>query len=142
MEYYNCSCGGKLTCVVEVIISIIIGIVVGVLFANSIITTLAGFIIISLIVSAIGLAILIGSLAVANLLGECNSYKKCICKIGTCLLFASLGGLIVGTIAVILNLAVVGIASILAVGFTAFFFVWVILSIFSLALCLIKETCR
>ena len=72
MEYYNCSYGGKLACIIEVIISIIIGVIVGVLFANSIITALSGFIGIALIVSAIGLAVLIGSLFAGNLLDDCK----------------------------------------------------------------------
>ena len=150
MEGYNCSYGCKGTCIIEVIISswmeeVIwkkIGVIVGVLFANSVITAVTGFIVIALIIFAITLFILLASLFTANLLDECNPFRKCICKIGTCLLVSSLGGLIAGTIAVILNLTVVAIASILAVAFTAFFFIWAILSILSLVLCLIKETCR
>ena len=142
MECYNCSYGGRGICIIEVIISIIVGVVVGILFANGVITALTGFIGVALVISVIGIAILIGSLFASNLLDECNSFRKCICKVGTCLLVASLGGLIAGAIAVILDITAVAIASILAVGFTAFFFIWIILSIFSLILCLIKETCR
>ena len=142
MECYNCSDNGKGICIIEVIISIIAGVLVGVLFSNSVITALTGFVAVALIVSAIGLAILLGSLAISSVSGACNEFKKCICKNGTCLLVASLGGLIAGTVAVILNIAVVSIATTLAIAFTTFFFVWVILSIFSLILCLIKETCR
>ena len=142
MEGYNCSSNCKGTCIIEVILSIIAGVVTGVLFSNGTLTALSGYIGVALIVSAIGLAILLASLFAANLLNNCNSFKKCICKIATCLLIAGLGGILAGAIAVILNLAVVGIATILAVAFTTFFFVWTLLSILSLMWCLIKETCK
>ena len=142
MEGYNCSYGCKGSCIIELVLSIIAGVVVGILFANEIITASIGFVIVSLIIAALGLATLLGSLFSANLLNNCNSFKKCICKNATCLLVAGIGGLIAGTIALFVDLATAAIASILVVAFITFFFIWTILSIFSLILCLIKETCK
>ena len=141
MEGYKCSCECKGTCVVEVIISIIVGIVAGILFSSEIITTVTGLIIIALITSAVGLAVLLGSIFAANLLENCV-FKKCICKKAICLLVSILGTLILGTVALLVTLTASAIASILIVALTVFFFIWTVLSIFTLLFCLIKETCN
>lgn len=140
----NCNIGKQCTagCVLEVIISIIIGVVVGILFANGLIPVTLNFIKIALVVSAIAMAMLGGSLFAANIIqDEKNAFKKCICKVNICLLVSALGTLIAATIAATAGLTTSFIVSILAVAFTAFFFSWVILSIGSLILCLIRKTC-
>lgn len=141
MEEYNCQEKCKGYCVIEVIISIIIGIVVGVLFANGFIPITLNFIKIALVVSAIGMAILGGSLFAARVERGSNVFAKCICKINICLVVSSIGTLLAGTVASATGVATASIVSILAVALTAFFFIWTILSILSLFLCLIQKTC-
>ncbi len=138
----NCNCPkensiGRI--ILEVIISIIIGVIVGVLFSTGVITTLTNFVIIALVTSAISLLILISSLYIANIVDWCN-IKRCVGGISISLLVSSIGGIIAGVIGLTISIATATVASILVIAFTAFFFVWNLLSIISLVLCLAKET--
>ncbi len=138
MENCNCSKGTNIVgSILEVIISIILAVVVGVLFSNGVITTLTNFVIIALVTSVISLLILISSLYIANIIEGCQ-IKKCTNRINTSLLVSSIGGIIVGAIALTISIATATIASILAVSFVTFFFIWNLLSIISLILCLSK----
>ena len=58
------------------------------------------------------------------------------------MLASIIGTLLVGTALLIIQISVEAIVSILGVGFLAFFFVWMVLSIVSLVGCLIRDICR
>ena len=138
MENCGCSKGTNIVgSILEVIISIILAVVVGVLFSNGVITTLTSFVIIGLITSAISLLILISSLYFSNIVETC-SIKRCTNRVSTSLLVSSIGGIIAGAIALTISIATATVASILAISFVTFFFIWNLLSIISLILCLSK----
>lgn len=129
-------------CAYAVIISIIIGILTGVLFSEGLIPIALNFIKVSLVMSAISMALLACSLYVANVSEGCNIFRKCTCDISICLLVPTIGTLLAATAAATAGFVSTSIASIITVGLTAFFFAWLIFSLVSFFSCLIKYTCR
>lgn len=144
MNEYECKCSNGIFGynVVAVIISILIGIVVGILFSLALIPETLIFIIVALVFSVVSLAILLGSLGVANVTRERNAFSKCVCTTGKCILVGSIGTLLASTIALTIGIGTATIASIIFVGLTAFFFIWTIISVFYMVWCAIKRTCN
>lgn len=134
--------GCKNSCIIEVIFSILVGVIVGYLFSVSLVPVALNFIKVALVASAMGIYVLGASIFAANALKHCNIFRKCLCRINICLLVSAIGTLIAGTFTATAGLVTTSIASILGVGFTVFFFVWLILSMISLFSCLIKSTCK
>ena len=140
-------CGYKKNCItgcniLVILISIIIGVIVGVLFSMGLITSTLNFIIIALIASAVSIATLVGSLFSANTVKGYNVFTKCICLNGICVLISTIGTFLASTIAATIGLVITSIPSILFVGLSAFFFVWMIISVVSLISCVIREICK
>lgn len=142
MENCDCSKNNNGYCILEVIISIIIGIAVGIVFSLGLLTNALSFIIIALIAAGITILILGGSLFAANLLDKCNNFEKCICNVNICLLISTIGTLLAGTVSIAVGFVITSVVSILAVAITAFFFIWMILSLINLISCLMKRTCK
>lgn len=142
MEEYSCRKSCKGICIIEILISIVVGIVAGVVFTNELLGSITAFAIIALI--ATGVISIIFTLLIlgAKAFGKCNGFERCICKTGGCLLASIIGTLLAGTVILIIEVSTASIVSILSVGFTAFFFVWMILSIVSLIGCLIRDICN
>ena len=142
MEEYTCRrfCIG--TCIIEVLISIVIGIIAGIVFTNGLLVTVTTFAIVALVGTAVISLIFTLLILGAKAFGKCNGFERCICKIGGCLLASIVGTLIVGIILLIIEISTGSIASILSVGFSAFFFVWMVLSTVSLIGCLIRDICN
>ena len=128
-------------CLIEVIISIIVGVIFGILFSNGLIPVALNFIKIALILSAMGMVILGATLFAANFIKGRNEFRKCFCRINICLLISTIGTFLAGTAAATIGLTITSTISVLAVALTMFFFIWLVLSVISLFLCLIKETC-
>lgn len=142
MEEYTCRRFCKGTCIIEVLISIVIGIIAGIVFTNGLLVTVTTFAIVALVGAAVISLIFTLLILGAKALGKCNGFERCICKIGGCLLASIVGTLIVGIILLIIEISTGSIASILSVGFSAFFFVWMVLSTVSLIGCLIRDICN
>ena len=142
MEEYTCRRFCKGTCIIEVLISIVIGIIAGIVFTNGLIATVTTFAIVALVGAAVISLIFTLLILGAKAFGKCNGFERCICKIGGCLLASIVGTLIVGIILLIIEISIGSIASILSVGFSAFFFVWMVLSTVSLIGCLIRDICN
>lgn len=142
MEEYTCRRTCRGTCIAEVLISIAVGIIAGIVFTNGLLASVTNFAIIALI--ATGVVSIIFTLLIlgAKAFGKCNGFERCICKLGSCVLASIIGTLLVGTALLIIQISVEAIVSILGVGFLAFFFVWMVLSIVSLVGCLIRDICR
>lgn len=142
MEEYTCRRFCKGTCIIEVLISIVIGIIAGIVFTNGLLVTATTFAIVALVGAAVISLIFTLLILGAKAFGKCNGFERCICKIGGCLLASIVGTLIVGIILLIIEISTGSIASILSVGFSAFFFVWMVLSTVSLIGCLIRDICN
>lgn len=142
MEEYTCRRFCKGTCIIEVLISIVIGIIAGIVFTNGLLVTVTTFAIVALVGTAVISLIFTLLILGAKAFGKCNGFERCICKIGGCLLASIVGTLIVGIILLIIEISTGSIASILSVGFSAFFFVWMVLSTVSLICCLIRDICN
>ena len=142
MEDYACKKTCKASCIIEVLISIILGVVTGIVFSRGLIASVFNFSVVALVATAIAIVIFVGMLFASKVLCKYNSFEKCICKIGPCLLTAIIGTIIFGTVTLSIEIVVTSVISILSVGFTAFFFIWMILSIISLIWCIIKDTCN
>ncbi len=142
MEEYTCRRFCKGTCIIEVLISIVIGIIAGIVFTNGLLVTVTTFAIVALVGAAVISLIFTLLILGAKAFGKCNGFERCICKIGGCLLASIVGTLIVGIILLIIEISIGSIASILSVGFSAFFFVWMVLSTVSLIGCLIRDICN
>lgn len=142
MEDYACKKTCKASCIVEVLISIILGVVTGIVFSRGLIASVFNFSVVALVATAIAIVIFVGMLFASKVLCKYNSFEKCICKIGACLLTAIIGTIIFGTVTLSIEIIVTSVISILSVGFTAFFFIWMILSIISLIWCIIKDICN
>ena len=142
MEEYTCRRFCKGTCIIEVLISIVIGIIAGIVFTNGLLVTVTTFAIVALVGTAVISLIFTLLILGAKAFGKCNGFERCICKIGGCLLASIVGTLIVGIILLIIEISTGSIASILSVGFSAFFFVWMVLSTVSLIGCLIRDSCN
>ena len=142
MEEYTCRRFCKGTCIIEVLVSIVIGIIAGIVFTNGLIATVTTFAIVALVGAAVISLIFTLLILGAKAFGKCNGFERCICKIGGCLLASIVGTLIVGIILLIIEIYTGSIASILSVGFSAFFFVWMVLSTVSLIGCLIRDICN
>lgn len=142
MEEYTCRKSCKGICIIEILVSIVIGIVAGIVFTNGLLGSITTFAIVSLIASGVISIIFTLSILGAKAFGKCNGFERCICKIGGCLLASIVGTLLAGIIILIIEISTASIVSILSVGFTAFFFVWMILSTISLIGCLIKDMCN
>lgn len=142
MEEYTCRRFCKGTCIIEVLISIVIGIIAGIVFTNGLLVTVTTFAIVALVGTAVISLIFTLLILGAKAFGKCNGFERCICKIGGCLLASIVGTLIVGIILLIIEISTGSIASILSVGFSAFFFVWMVLSTVSLIGCLIRDICN
>ena len=142
MEEYTCRRFCKGTCIIEVLISIVIGIIAGIVFTNGLLVTVTTFAIVALVGTAVISLIFTLLILGAKAFGKCNGFERCICKIGGCLLASIVGTLIVGIILLIIEISTGSIASILSVGFSAFFFVWMVLSTVSLIGCLLRDICN
>lgn len=142
MEEYTCRRFCKGTCIIEVLISIVIGIIAGIVFTNGLLVTVTTFAIVALVGTAVISLIFTLLILGAKAFGKCNGFERCICKIGGCLLASIVGTLIVGIILLIIEISTGSITSILSVGFSAFFFVWMVLSTVSLIGCLIRDICN
>ena len=142
MEEYTCRRLCKGTCIIEVLISIVIGIVAGVVFSNGLLAAVTTFAIVTLIGAAVISIIFTLLILGAKAFGKCNGFESCICKTGGCLLASIIGTLLAGIAILIIEISTGSIASILSVGFSAFFFVWMVLSIVSLIGCLIRDICN
>ena len=142
MEEYTCRRLCKGTCIIEVLISIVIGIIAGVVFTNGLLATVVTFANVALIATAVISIIFTLLILGAKAFGKCSGFDRCICKTGGCLLAAIIGTLFAGIALLIIDISTGSIASILSVGFGAFFFVWMVLSIVSLIGCLIRDICN
>lgn len=140
----SCDCGksGKdCCCIAAALFSFIISVIVGILYAIGLIPVAIIFILIALIVSVLSIVVLGGTLFSANLMERCNGFRKCLCK-NKCLLISSIGTLILGTITTSVGIINISIISIVGVALTTFFFTWMVISLYSLLSCIIKETCK
>ena len=142
MEEYTCKRFCKGTCIIELLISIVLGIIAGVVFTNGLLANIVNFAIVSLIATAVSIVVFSILLFGAKAFEKCNGFEGCICKTGGCLLASIIGTLLVGVIILIIEISAASIVSILSVGFLAFFFVWMILSLASLIGCTIRDICR
>lgn len=142
MEGYDCKKLCKGNCIVEVLISIIIGVLVGIAFSNGLIASVFNFTVGALITAAISSIILIIAIFAGNIICKFNSFEKCICSNGICIAFAIVGTVVSGLLVLSMDLSITAILSILSVAFTAFFLGWLLLSMFSLAVCLIRSSCN
>ncbi|WP_294378398.1 hypothetical protein [uncultured Clostridium sp.] len=142
MEEYTCKRFCKGTCIIEILISIVIGIIAGIVFTNGLLVSVTTFAIIALIATAVISVIFTLLILGAKAFGKCTGFERCICKNGGCLLASIIGTLLSGTAILIIEISTASIVSILSVGFAAFFFVWMILSIISLIGCLIRDICN
>lgn len=142
MEEYTCRRFCKGTCIIEVLISIVIGIIAGIVFTNGVLATVTTFAIIALVGTAVISLIFTLLILGTKVFGKCNGFEKCICKTGGCLLASIIGTLIAGIAILIIEISTGSIVSILSVGFAAFFFVWMVLSIVSLIGCLMRDICN
>ncbi len=138
MEGYNCPKVDKGFCAVSIIIAIIIGVIVGILFTSGAIVDVAVLAVISLFLAGISLFIQARVLTTNSIAGKCNELERCVRNNNLCLLISTIGTIILGTGLLSATLIATGIISILLVGFTAFFAIWMLLSIASLFYCLIK----
>ena len=138
MDGYNCPKVEKGFCTVSIIIAIIIGVIVGILFTSGAILDVAIFAGISLALAGISLLIQTKVLTTNSIAGKCNELERCVRTNNLCLLISTIGTVILGAGLLSATLVVTEIISILLVGFTAFFAVWMLLSIASLLYCLIK----
>ena len=138
MEGYNCPKVDKGFCAVSIIIAIIIGIIVGILFTSEAIVDVAVLTGISLVLAVISLLIQAKVLTTNSIAGKCNELERCVRTNNLCLLISTIGTIILGTGLLSVALVTTEIISILLVGFTAFFAIWMLLSIASLLYCLIK----
>ena len=141
MEEYTCRRLCKVSCIVEILISIVIGIIAGVVFTNGLLVSVTNFAIIALISTAVSIISFTLLLLGAKAFGKCNGLERCVCKTGGCLLASIIGTLVASIVILIMEISTGSIVSILSVGFAAFFFVWMVLSIVSLIGCLIKNIC-
>ena len=142
MEEYTCRRFCKGTCIIDVLISIVIGIIAGIAFTNGLLASVITFAIVALIGVAVISVIFTLLILGAKAFGKCNGFERCICKTGGCLLASIIGTLLAGIAILIIEISTGSIASILSVGFAAFFFVWMVLSIVSLIGCLIRDICN
>lgn len=142
MEEYTCKRLCKGTCIIEILISIVIGIIAGIVFTNELLATVVTFANVALVAAAVISIIFTLLILGAKTFGKCNGFDRCICKIGGCLLASIIGTLFSGIVILIIEISTGTIASILSVGFSAFFFVWMVLSIVSLIGCLIRDICN
>lgn len=142
MEEYTCKRLCKGTCIIEILISIVIGIIAGIVFTNELLATVVTFANVALVAAAVISIIFTLLILGAKAFGKCNGFDRCICKIGGCLLASIIGTLFSGIAILIIEISTGTIASILSVGFSAFFFVWMVLSIVSLIGCLIRDICN
>ena len=142
MEEYTCRRFCKGTCIIEVLISIVIGIIAGIVFTNGVLVTVTTFAIIALVGTAVISLLFTLLILGTKVLGKCNGFENCICKAGGCLLASIIGTLIAGIAILIIEISTGSIVSILSVGFAAFFFVWMLLSIVSLIGCLMRDICN
>ena len=142
MEEYTCRRLCKGTCIIEVLISIAVGIIAGIVFTNELLATVVTFANVALVAAAVISIIFTLLILGTKVLGKCNGFEKCICKTGGCLLASIIGTLIAGIAILIIEISTGSIVSILSVGFAAFFFVWMVLSIVSLIGCLMRDICN
>ncbi len=142
MDEYTCRRFVRGISIIEVLISIVIGIVGGIVFTNGLLATVTTFANVALVAAAVISIIFTLLILGAKAFGKCSGFDRCICKIGGCLLASIIGTIFAGITLLIIEISTGTIASILSVGFGAFFFVWMILSIVSLIGCLIRDICN
>ena len=138
MNEYNCPKVDKGFCAVSIIIAIIIGVIVGILFTSGAIVDVAILAGVSLVLAGVSLLIQAKVLTTNSIAGKCNELERCVRTNNLCLLISTIGTIILGTGLLSATLVATEIISILLVGFTAFFAIWMLLSIASLLYCLIK----
>ena len=142
MEEYTCRRTCRGTCIAEVLISIAVGIIAGIVFTNGLLTTVVTFANVALVAAAVISIIFTLLILGAKAFGKCSEFDRFMCKTGGCLLAAIIGTIVAGIALLIIEISTGSIASILSVGFSAFFFVWMVLSIVSLIGCLIRDICN
>ena len=138
MEGYNCPKLDRGFCAISIIIAIIVGVIAGILYTAGIIADIAILTGIFLIIAGISLIIQTKVLTANSLTERYNELEKCIRTNSLCLLVSTIGTIILGTILLSVTIVTTAILSILLVGFTVFFAIWMLLLIASLLYCLIK----
>lgn len=127
----NCGCGG--TCAIPIVFGIIAGIL-ATLFLT--VELLEVFLIITLGISLVALTVLTRASLVSGCRRE-DEIVECVCRNGVCLLVGLFGTLVSSIIAFIT--ATLGPVLLF---FVAGFFVWTLVSLFMLLLCIINTRCE
>ena len=138
----NCDCKKGIACNAA---GVLVGLIIGTIFAviSILLAPLAiGFVIISLIFSAIAFLVLVASLFTANIVKCYTPIEKCICSNAKCLLIGSIGTFITSTVSLTFGIILIPIISAIVIGILAFFFTLTLIGLISFVKCLIKGTCR
>ncbi len=132
----NCGCN-----IFAVIVSIIIGLITGFVFSIGLIPGAILFIIIALVFSVFSVGTVLFSAFVANVGKYTNSFYKCVCSYGKCVLIGAIGTFISTTVTITIGI-LIPILSAILVGISTVFFVFLVINVFSMIYCIIKNSCR
>lgn len=131
----DCICGFK--CIVPAILGIILGVVIGTLVNTGVIV---GFL--PIVWAAFGIALFsILLLVLISVFGD-RKEERCVCKNGTCLVIGAIGTVLLA-LAILAVIATVPVATLAVLfGIGGFFFIFNLVSLFQLLLCLADATCN
>lgn len=130
----DCRCGGK--CLLPAIVGIIFGIVIGVLVNAG---TIVNFL--PIVWAAFGIALFsVLLLVLISVFGE-RREEKCVCENGTCLVIGAVGTVLLALAILAVLTVVTGVALAVLFAIGGFFFVFTLVSLLELLLCLSEATC-